>query len=110
MEFRLPTMRHARGQICAVFAAAFLPLSAGAGATAWPMFRGNPSLTGVSQAVLPVKLTSAWTFKTQGPVKSSAAIVNGQVFIGSGDGNLYALDLQSGKKQWAFKTEGPIES
>ena len=110
MIVRLETIGHVYVRVCGLAAAAFLPLSVYAGATNWPMFRGNPSLTGVSEAVLPAKLTTAWTYKTGGPVKSSAAIGNEQVFIGSGDGNLYALDLQSGKKRWAFKTEGAVES
>lgn len=74
------------------------------------MFRGNPGLTGVSEAALPSRLKLAWSFKTQGPVKSSAAIGNGRVFIGSNDGHLYAFDLKSGSNLWRFKTEGPVES
>ena len=79
-------------------------------ADSWPMFRGNPGLTGISPAKLPDKLSVNWQFKTGGPVKSSAAISAGKVFIGSDDGFVYALDLESGKKLWAFKTGGPIES
>ena len=63
----------------------------------WPMFRGNPALTGVASGALPDKLSLLWSFKTGGPVKSSAAIVDGRVFIGSGDGNVYALDWATGK-------------
>lgn len=76
----------------------------------WPMFRGNPSLTGVAPGKLPKELKVAWTFKTEGPIKSSAAIVGGNVFVGSDDGHVYALDLASGKKVWAFKTGGAVES
>src|SRR6267378_1461805 len=83
--------------------------SASSGAN-WLMFRGNPALTGVASGTLPDKLSLLWSFKTGGPVKSSAAIVDGHVFIGSGDGNVYALDLTSGKKIWAAKTGGPVDS
>src|SRR5688572_8603913 len=76
----------------------------------WPMFRGNPGLTGVAPGKLPDKLGLHWQFKTEGPIKSSAAIVGGRAFIGSDDGNVYALDLETGNKVWAFKTGGPIES
>ncbi|MBI5772551.1 MAG: PQQ-binding-like beta-propeller repeat protein [Verrucomicrobia bacterium] len=76
----------------------------------WPMFRGNPGLTGVASGSLPDKLSMLWSFKTGGPVKSSAAIVGGKVFIGSDDGNLYTLNLADGKKIWTAKTEGAIES
>jgi outer membrane protein assembly factor BamB len=79
-------------------------------ADAWPMFRGNPGLTGIAPSKLPNTLSSAWQFKTAGPIKSSAAVVDGKVFVGSDDGNFYALDASSGKKLWAYKTGGGIES
>jgi eukaryotic-like serine/threonine-protein kinase len=81
-----------------------------AGAAIWPMFRGNPALTGVAAGNLPDKLSLLWSFKTGGPIKSSAAIVEGRVFIGSGDGQVYALELGDGKKAWAAKTGGPVDS
>jgi outer membrane protein assembly factor BamB len=83
--------------------------SASSGAN-WPMFRGNPALTGVASGILPDKLSLLWSFKTGGPVKSSAAIVGGRVFIGSGDNHVYALDLASGKRTWTATTKGPVES
>ena len=76
----------------------------------WPMFRGGPALIGVAEGSLPAKLTSLWTFKTGGAVKSSAAIAQGRVFIGSSDENVYALNVADGKRVWAFKTGGPVES
>jgi outer membrane protein assembly factor BamB len=76
----------------------------------WPMFRGGQSLAGIASGELPAKPGLLWTFKTGGPVRSSAAIVGGRVFIGSNDKNLYALDLGSGKKLWAFTNSGQIES
>ncbi|MCI0746933.1 MAG: PQQ-binding-like beta-propeller repeat protein [Verrucomicrobia subdivision 3 bacterium] len=91
----------------AIFCLVLPPLGA---ASAWPMFRGNQSLTGVSQVELPARLKAAWSFKTGGPVKSSAAIVDGKVFVGSNDEHVYALDLKSGQRIWAFKTGGAVES
>src|SRR6266446_4474299 len=78
-----------------------------ASGASWPMFRGNPALTGVASGALADKLSLLWSFKTGGPIKSSAAIVGGRVFIGSGDSHVYALDLASGKKIWTAKTGGP---
>lgn len=80
------------------------------GAASWPMFRGNPALQGVAQGSISSNLSLQWTFKTEGPVRSSAAIDNNRVYIGSNDGHLYCLDLAKGERIWAFKTEGPIES
>src|SRR6266567_3865896 len=76
----------------------------------WPMYRGGPALLGVAEGHLDKKLALLWSFKTQGPIKSSAAVVGGRVYIGSGDQSVYALELATGKKIWTFKTEGPVES
>ena len=76
----------------------------------WPMFRGQPALTGIAPGHLPEKPALLWTFKTAGPVKSSPAIVGDCVFIGSDDHNLYALDFTTGKKLWAFTNSDAIES
>ncbi|MBL9173651.1 MAG: PQQ-binding-like beta-propeller repeat protein [Verrucomicrobiales bacterium] len=78
-------------------------------ASEWPMFRGNPQLTGVTSASLPDKPALKWTFKTGGPVKSSAAILGDRVFIGSSDSNLYCLQRSDGRKLWSFQSDGPIE-
>ena len=43
-----------------------------------------------------------WTFATRARVDSSPLVVDGRVFVGSSDGNLYELDLATGKKVWAF--------
>src|SRR5690349_15246210 len=61
------------------------------GPESWPMFRGGPSLLGIARVNLPKAPALLWTFKTQGPVKSSTAIADGRAFIGSDDGNIYAL-------------------
>jgi len=76
----------------------------------WPMFRGNPTLSGISDAKIPDKPKLNWSFKTGSAIKSSPVIVGQQVFFGSDDGNVYALDLVTGKKLWEFKTEAPVES
>jgi outer membrane protein assembly factor BamB len=76
----------------------------------WPQFRGDPSLQGVTKDLLPAEPSLRWQFKTKGPIKSSPAIVQGRVFVGSDDGHLYAVDLKDGKPLWQFKTEGAVES
>lgn len=74
------------------------------------MYRGRPDLTGISSEALPEKPTLLWTFTTGGPIKSSAAISAGKVFIGSNDRRLYALDLNTGRALWTFTNSEPIES
>ena len=76
----------------------------------WPMFRGGQGLLGRASGTLPDKLDLLWRFKTAGAVKSSPAIVNGRVFVGSSDANLYALDTKDGGKIWSYKTGDAIEA
>ena len=95
---------------CGISGLALWLLAATGWAGDWPMFRGGPALTGVAEGNLPQKLTLLWSFKTAGPVKSSAAIVQDRVFVGLGDAKVYAIDLRSGKKLWAFTTGGAVES
>ncbi len=63
------------------------------------MFRGNPSHTGVYDGASVPKLTGIkWKFHTNGYVISSPAVVNGTAYVGSTDGNLYAVDLRGTQK------------
>lgn len=41
---------------------------------------------------------------------SSPVVADGRVYFGSGDGNVYALDAQSGKLVWKFATNGVVHS
>jgi outer membrane protein assembly factor BamB len=43
-------------------------------------------------------------------ILSSPAVVNGTVYFGSNDGNLYALDASSGQKKWSFQTGDMVQS
>jgi len=76
----------------------------------WPMFRGDPQLTGVAKSGLPKDLAVLWTFETQDPITSTAAIVDGVVYVGSMDEYFYALDLKSGKLKWKYKAMGAVQS
>ena len=75
------------------------------------MFRNDPAHSGVYSAVGVPKLKGVkWTFHTGGEVVSSPAIADGVVYVGSNDGNLYAIDQQTGSQKWTFPTEARINS
>jgi outer membrane protein assembly factor BamB len=74
----------------------------------WSQFRGNHSLTGVSQSVIPANLKQLWTYEAGESIESSAAIVGGTVFVGSQKGELVALSLDNGSVYWKFATGNPI--
>ena len=74
-------------------------------------FRGGPSHPGVySSPPLRRLAGAAWRFPTGGPVRSSPTVIEGRVLVGSGDGNLYALDEKSGREVWRFATGGAVDS
>ena len=82
-----------------------------AAAQSTAMFRGGPTHPGVYEGRLPgPAVTVKWKFQTEGRIISSAAVVNGTVYCGSFDGNLYAIDEQKGSLLWKFGTEGPVTS
>jgi len=77
-------MRFPRGRRAVVFGLAFVFAVVGclpARAQDWPQFRGNPQLTGVTEAVLPVSLKLLWTYEAGEAIESSAAIVGGSVYV-----------------------------
>ncbi|UCC17827.1 MAG: PQQ-like beta-propeller repeat protein [Dehalococcoidales bacterium] len=49
-----------------------------------------------------------WEFATGDTVRSSPAKAGSVIYIGSEDGNLYALDAVTGELQWQFETGGAI--
>jgi len=74
----------------------------------WPVFRGDPLMTGVGTAKLPDKLDERWTFQTgdgkrTGGIEGAPAIVGGVVYVASFDKHLYAIDLATGKQKWKSK-------
>jgi eukaryotic-like serine/threonine-protein kinase len=74
----------------------------------WSQFRGNHSLTGVSQSNVPASLKQLWTYEAGESIESSAAIVGNTVFVGSQKGELVALSLENGSVYWKFSTGSPI--
>jgi eukaryotic-like serine/threonine-protein kinase len=77
---------------------------------AW-MFRGNPRHSGVYDAAgVPRFSNLKWKFHTGGMVIGSPAVTGGKVYDGSTDGNLYAVDAESGALQWKFEVKSRIPS
>jgi eukaryotic-like serine/threonine-protein kinase len=76
------------------------------------MFRGNPQLTGVLTNTDAVRGLSGvkFTFNTDGPIRSTPIAFNGAIYFGSADGNMYAVDSNTGKELWRFNTGGAVNS
>lgn len=93
----------------------FRPEPAVSQSTAAAMVAPAPKPTKVREAGPPdkeKKLDWLWAFKTRGPIGWSAAPVLNRgkksLYVGSADGALYSLDMQSGCMLWHLKTEAPI--
>jgi outer membrane protein assembly factor BamB len=84
--------------------------------TEWLQFRNLPGHSGVQSTeklLNPTNvagLTQAWVGATGGPINGSPSVANGVVFVGSGDGKLYAFDALSGATRWIYTTGAAIES
>ena len=70
----------------------------------WPMFRANLSHNGLGEGSPVLTPTLLWKFNTGGGVYSSAAVVNGVVYVGSTDQYFYALNAADGKQKWNYST------
>ncbi len=76
----------------------------------WPMDRGNPAHTGVSDGFGPVADPDPlWKFDTGGAASRSPIMVDGVVYGGSENGSLYALDATTGAELWRFQADMAID-
>jgi eukaryotic-like serine/threonine-protein kinase len=78
-------------------------------ADAQSMFRGNPAHTGAYAGPAPRQFHRVkWRFATGNRVVSSPVISGKALYFGSDDGNVYALDSETGRQIWKTKTRGPV--
>lgn len=78
--------------------------AAQATAANWASFRNGFELLGIAQTELPEKLELQWKFKTGEMVVSTAAIVDGKVYVASLNGLLFCLDRKTGEKIWSYRS------
>ena len=76
----------------------------------WPIFRGDPGMAGSIETALPDRLSLSWRFETGGEIKSSPVVYRNVVYIGSGDGRVYAIDAASGTSIWTEDVGSPVEA
>jgi outer membrane protein assembly factor BamB len=75
------------------------------------MFRGDAAHTGVYRTGGPAELGGVvWQYSTMGPVRSTPAVTGDMVYVGSTDGNLYALDRRNGEERWRVNVKSPVSS
>jgi len=81
----------------------------------WPMFGHDASRTGYTDSPAPSTVNEAnlvWQYTTGGSVRSSPAVADNKLFIGSHDHKIYALDALSGQLIWEYPVgaSGIVES
>ena len=75
------------------------------------MFRGDPEHTGVTtEKLFAGQGGIRWRVQTGDVVRSSTAVTANRVFVGSGDGFLYAIDRESGTVVWKFSAGAPVHA
>ncbi len=94
-------------------AASFTPGTAPAApaATDWPQVQNTPQRTGYSPEVLGTTFRVKWThpFQPERVYPQVQAIVYaGKVYVGTANGNLYALNIETGAQAWKFAAGAPI--
>ncbi len=75
----------------------------------WPLYgqdmTGAKAATGTGITAGNVAgLAPAWAAPVGGPVSSTPVIAGGVTYVGSYDGNLYAIDLATGSEVWTYET------
>lgn len=90
---------------------AWLLIFAAGLAAAQGQFRGDPTHRGSFDAAAPRSFGGVkWRFPTGDRVVSSPVFHAGTVYVGSDDGQIYALEAASGRLRWAWRTDGPVPS
>jgi outer membrane protein assembly factor BamB len=51
-----------------------------------------------------------WTVPTRNPVGSSPAVYNGMAYVGSGNGDVYAINVATGIVKWTDPTGSPVSA
>ena len=82
------------------------------GADSWPTFRLDPQRSAFdgSDSARFDEPELLWSFQTGGVVESSPAVVDGTVYVGTFDDNLFALDATTGEQRWAFPVGGLVRA
>ena len=76
----------------------------------WTMFHHDLQHSANSSSAAPETNSTLFAYQTGNSVSSSPAIANGLLYIGSDDGNIYALNAASGTLVWNYQTYYPVGS
>jgi outer membrane protein assembly factor BamB len=67
----------------------------------WPMFHHDAAHSGYTESKMPANPELIWQFDTSGNhVASTPIVVDGRLYVGSDNGNIYCLNASTGTKLW----------
>jgi outer membrane protein assembly factor BamB len=75
----------------------------------WYIFRGDPTLKGITRDRLPADPKLLWSYQAGDDLRSSPVAASGRIVAGSMDGTVYCLDM-SGQLHWEFKAGNGVEA
>jgi outer membrane protein assembly factor BamB/fermentation-respiration switch protein FrsA (DUF1100 family) len=78
------------------------------GAHDWPMFQNDPQHSGYSTSNAPNTNQTLWISTVGSGTGLPPAIVNGKLYLGAHDKNIYCFDAATGEKIWNYTTGGMI--
>ncbi len=70
----------------------------------------NEVLPSNQPSEMPEEKRLDWSLKTGEEIRGSATFAGGTIYVGSYDGNVYAIDDSDGSVRWRFKTQNGIVS
>ncbi len=86
--------------------AGWMMLASSCAVADWPLSRSNAASTGATIQELPEQLDLLWEYQIKGlGFDAGPIIAEGLVFAADADGNVLAIDLQTGKVNWTKKYE-----
>jgi len=76
--------------------------------SAWTEFQASTTHTGAAteSEILTDPVKIKWQAGTTGAITTAVACAENKVFVGSRDGNLYAIDQETGTIQWQYEVDG----
>jgi len=77
-------------------------------ATEWPTEGGDYHRSASFQGVLKVPLGLKWSYNMAGGISASMAVYQDEIYVGSWDGHLYAIDAMTGELIWRSYTGAQV--
>ena len=98
--------------ISSLYLACINPTKAASYTEDWPMFSHDPAHTAYTSISGPSTPKVLWTFSDDNNnLEGSPAVVDGKLYVGSANGNVYCINATNGRQIWLnFKINAEIQS